>query len=160
MSLEAAIEKLTASLDRNSAATEKSTDLMESAMNAAKAAAKGGTKVGTALATPDTSEPATTPATAPKKTAGRPTKPKAVTQDDLRTAAGNYLRSGPGGAKKEPERKENLRAMAQHFGVEQVTKSDPSNWTEAMGYLKQLQDGETPSFMNEEAAEEEGESPI
>lgn len=150
MSLEDRIAALTSVTEALAATMAKNNELLSS-----------GLKMGAeARASAAPSSAASTKAAEPTemKGKGRPpgskNKPKAPTADEVRTRFGNYLNEGPGDR---AERVENLQAINAHFGISgRLSEGDPSIFPEALGYLDQLEKGETPDFMNEEAAAEEG----
>jgi hypothetical protein len=128
MSLEDKLEKMTAALDRNSAA-------MEAMMKAAggKAPAK-----------------ADAPAAAPAK-GDKPKGKKAPTEEELRAQYGEYLKA------KDKDEREKRKAVvgkvAEHLGVAKVTEGTDEQRTESMAIVKKLLAGETPDFL--EADEDE-----
>ena len=124
---------LEAALDRNTAAIEKQTALMEK-LASGKAAT-------------------TAAAVTPAKTQAKPAAAKAPTIDDLRSAAGTYL--GVTDPAEREARKANVKSMIDHFGVGKVTEIPADNIAEAIGYFKTLTEGGTPDFMNESAAEDD-----
>ncbi len=142
MALEDKMDALTKALDRNSSALEA-------------ILAKGPPKAdaGTGAAAGATAGAAGTTST---KAAGKgSTKaPKAPTEEDLRNAFGGYL-SVKDKAERET-RKANVTAIIEHFGVSKATEIPQENWAEAIGYVKTFEKGETPNFMNEEGAGDEG----
>lgn len=139
MSLEALLTRLADSLDRNSAAMEA---LNKKAGGSAPAAAD---KPATA------SKPAANKPAAGKASGG---KAKALTVDDIAEAFGGYLKGGDADAR--AEAKDNVKAILNHFGVERASHIDPSDFAEAMKFLKQFQAGETPDFMNDGGDEDGG----
>lgn len=121
MSLEAAIEKLTAAVEANTAAI------------------KGG------KASPASAADKAIEAEA-KRAAG--TKPaartKKVTLDTIKERFGGYL-----GIEDKAERKERIghvQAIVDHFGVAKASDLEEGDWAEALAFLKQYEDGETPDF--------------
>ncbi len=122
------IEKLTAALEANTAAINKMIE-----MSGGKAAA--GTK---AADKPAADKPA---AAKPKAAAG---KKKKTSGDDVAAAFGAYL--GIKDADERAERKENVKAIVEYFGAKKATEIDPDRFDEALGYLQQYIDGETPDF--------------
>ena len=133
MPLEESLDALTTALNRNS-------DILE----------RGLKKAGAAPAAAAPAKPG------PKPAAGRkPAAAKVPTEDDIRTAFGGYL-----AVKDKTElsaRKENVRAILNHFGVSYASEIPEESRGEALGYVTQLEAGETPDFMNE-PGEESGES--
>ena len=114
------IEKLTAALEANTAAINKMIE-----MSGGKPAA--GAKASTA-------------AKAGAKAGGK----KKTTVDDIAAAFGGYL-----GIKDKDERevrKANVKAIVDYFGVAKATELDADNYDEALRYLQQYIDGETPAF--------------
>ena len=64
--------------------------------------------------------------------------------DDIAAAFGGYL-----GIKDKDERevrKANVKAIVDYFGVAKATELDADNYDEALRYLQQYIDGETPDF--------------
>lgn len=143
MSLEAAIEKLTEAVIANTA-------LLQAAID--RAAVNGATKPVPA-ATVAPSEPAVNPAAAEKRKPGRPPKSKVPSEDDIRTAFGGYLSTK--NLTLRDERKVEVRAILQHFGVDKAGEIPAEQRAEALGYIEKLTAGEKPDFMNEDAVEDE-----
>lgn len=117
------IEKLTAALEANTAAINKMIE-----MSGGKPAA--GAKASTAAK--------------PKASGGAKGGGKKTTVDDLAAAFGGYL-----GIKDKDERevrKANVKAIVDYFGVAKATELDADNYDEALRYLQQYIDGETPDF--------------
>ena len=128
MSIEKALADLTAAVEKNSS-------LLAAMMKNAPATA--GTKAAGA----------TTAATKPA--GGKPApKKKTPTEEDIRNAFGGYM-SGAKDKAERAERKENVAAIIAHFGVERATDIPEESRAEALGYIKQFEEGETPDFMNE-----------
>ena len=126
------IEKLTAALEANTAAINKMIE-----MSGGKPAA--GAKASTA-AKEDKTESKPAGAKAGAKAGGK----KKTTVDDIAAAFGGYL-----GIKDKDERevrKANVKAIVDYFGVAKATELDPGNFDEALRYLQQYIDGETPDF--------------
>lgn len=129
------IEKLTAALEANTAAINKMIE-----MSGGKPAA--GAKASTAAKEDKTeSKPA---ADKPKASGGAKGGGKKTTVDDIAAAFGGYL-----GIKDKDERevrKANVKAIVDYFGVAKATELDADNYDEALRYLQQYIDGETPDF--------------
>ena len=124
------IEKLTAAIEANTAVQEK-----------VLAALKGGAKPasGSAKAEPEAK------AEAKAKPAGKASGGKKKTSvEDIAKAFGEYL--GIKDKDEREERKANVKAIVDYFGVAKATEIDPDNFDEALGYLQQYIDGETPDF--------------
>lgn len=122
-----AMEKLTAALEANTAAINKMIS-----MSGGKPAAAG--------AKTEAKEEA-----APKKAAGaKAGGKKKTTVDDVAAAFGAYL--GIKDADERAERKANVKAIVDYFGAAKATEIDPDNFDEALRYLQQYIDGETPDF--------------
>lgn len=88
------------------------------------------------------------------KAGGKPAaaKAKKVTLDTIKERFGGYL-----GIEDKAERKAriaNVQAIVDHFGVSKASELEEENWAEALGYLKQFEDGETPDFMDEGGGED------
>ena len=122
-----AMEKLTAALEANTAIQEKML-----------AALKGG---GGAKAAAADKPAADKPAAAKPKAAGGKKK---TSVDDVAAAFGAYL--GIKDADERAERKANVKAIVDYFGAAKATEIDPDNFDEALKYLQQYIDGETPDF--------------
>lgn len=135
-----AMEKLTAALEANTAIQEKML-----------AALKGGGSAKAAAADkPAAEKPAADkPAAAKPKAAGGKKK---TGVDDVAAAFGAYL--GIKDADERAERKANVKAIVDYFGAAKATEIDPDNFDEALKYLQQYIDGETPDF--DGGGEEEG----
>lgn len=136
---EGSIEKLTAALEANTAAINKMIE-----MSGGKPAS-GGAKASTAKA--ESAKPAGKAAGA-KASGGK----KKTTVDDIAEAFGGYL--GVKDKAEREERKANVKAIVDYFGVAKATELDPENYDEALRYLQQYIDGETPEF--DGAGDDEG----
>lgn len=86
-------------------------------------------------------------AAAGKPAGGKPAGAKKVTLDTIKERFGAFL--GIEDKKKRAKRIEQVGAMMEHFGVERATLLEEEQWKEALGYLDQLEAGETPDYMNE-----------
>ena len=140
---EGAMERLTAALEANTAAMNKMIE-----MSGGKAAPAGKAA---------SSKPAEKPA-AGKGKAASGGKKKKTTVDDIAKAFGGYL-----SVKDKDERAEraaNVKAIVEYFGVAKATEIDEGDFDEALKYLQQYIDGETPEFDGgeEDGGEEEEES--
>ncbi len=91
------------------------------------------------------SKPTAAEAPAEKRGPGRPPKtPKKTTVEDIAAAFGAYL-----GTKDKAERetrKANVKAIVDYFGAAKATEIPEDSFDEALGYLKQYENGETPGF--------------
>lgn len=134
------IEKLTAALEANTAAINKMIE-----MSGGKAAASG-TKAAESKASTGTKASGT------KATGAKAGTKKKTTVDDIAEAFGGYL--GVKDKAEREERKANVKAIVDYFGVAKATELDPENFDEALGYLQQYIDGETPEF--DGAGDDEG----
>lgn len=123
-----AMEKLTTALEANTAAINK---MIEMSGGKASAGAKA------AAAEKPTAEK---PAAAKKAAGGK----KKTSVDDVAAAFGAYL--GIKDADERAERKANVKAIVDYFGAAKATEIDPDNFDEALKYLQQYIDGETPDF--------------
>lgn len=121
------IEKLTAALEANTAIQEK----VLAALQGGKAASA---KTETKAAPKTESKPAGTKAGGKKKTS----------VEDVAEAFGGYL--GVKDKAEREERKANVKSIVEYFGVNKATEIDPDSFDEALGYLQQYIDGETPEF--------------
>lgn len=125
MSLEAAIEKLTAAVEANTAAIKGGGGKASSASAADKAIEAEAKRAAS-------SKPATRAAS------------KKVTLDTIKERFGGYL-----GIEDKAERKERIghvQSIVDHFGVAKASELEEENWAEALAFLKQYEDGETPDF--------------
>lgn len=138
MSLEKALAENTAALTLQTAAIKAQMELL-----AKLAGSKAGAATTTAT-TAATTKPATTKAAA---------APKAKTMDDVRTLAGKFL--GVTDPTERAANKESMKALIAHFGVDRATAISEEQIPEMCGHLETLIKGETPDFMNEEAAAED-----
>lgn len=123
MSLEAAIEKLTAAVEANTAALKA-----------------GGGKVTAGTAADKAIEAEAKRAAGAKK----PAAAKKVTLDTIKERFGGYL-----GIEDKAERKVRIghvQTIVDHFGVGKASELEEENWAEALAFLKQYEDGETPDF--------------
>jgi len=128
MSLEAAIAKLTAAVEANTAALE----------------AGGGGEA------PAKKAPAKKPAAGAKKA---PAKKKEPTADDIAAAFGEYLKTGD--ADERAEAKGNVKAIIEHMETDRITNLDPEQYADALAYLKAFKDGDDP-FAEEGGEDEDG----
>jgi hypothetical protein len=124
------IEKLTAAIEANTAVQEK-----------VLAALKGGASAGGAKASAAKEDK---PADKPKASGAKGGGKKKTTVDDIAAAFGGYL--GIKDKDEREERKANVKAIVDYFGVAKATEIDPDNFDEALKYLQQYIDGETPDF--------------
>ena len=135
-----AMEKLTAALEANTAIQEKMLAALKGGGGAKAAAADK-----PAAEKPEADKPA---AAKPKAAGGK----KKTGVDDVAAAFGAYL--GIKDADERAERKANVKAIVDYFGAAKATEIDPDNFDEALKYLQQYIDGETPEF--DGGGEEEG----
>lgn len=160
MGIEELLTGLATALNRNS-------DLLERVLaHGAKAAAPenvvGSTKPNSDNVTSPKTEKtpnADTPA-APKGAAKKAaTKaPKGPDEAALRAAFGGYLSVEDKGERE--RRRLNVKGILDHFGAGKATEIPQENWADAIAYVEQFANGETPNFMAEgdEGGEEEDES--
>ena len=134
MSLEDAIAKLTASVDKQNGLLEK---MMAAAPKTAAAAGAG--------------KPADKPADKPAA-AGKPagkttttTKKGETTAEDAAAAVTNFLKVPDPDLKE--ERKAQVKQIIDHYGAARFTTIDPANFDEAIAMLKTFADGETPEAL-------------
>ena len=126
------IEALTAALESNTAIQTKVLAALQGKAGgaAAGAGAASGKPAGAAAGKPAGGKPA----------GGK----KKTTVEDIAAAFGGYL-----GIKDKDERevrKANVKAIVDYFGVAKATELDADNYDEALRYLQQYIDGETPDF--------------
>lgn len=95
-------------------------------------------------------------AEAPKAKPGPKPKPKGATVETIAEAFGSYL-STKDKAEREV-RKTNVKAILDYFTVGRATDIPADNYEEALRYLQQYVDGETPDFDSSGGGEEDGES--
>lgn len=136
-----AIEALTAALEANTAIQTK----VLAALTSKGGAAASGTKA----ATDEKTKPA---GDKPKAAGGK----KKTTVEDIAAAFGGYL-----GIKDKDERevrKANVKAIVDYFGAAKATEIPAESYDEALGYLQQYIDGETPEFAG--GGEDEGEGDL
>ena len=137
MSLEAAIEKLTAAVEANTAALKA-----------------GGGKVTAATAADKAIEAEAKRAAGAKK----PAAAKKVTLDTIKERFGGYL-----GIEDKAERKQriaNVQAIVDHFGVSKASELEEENWAEALAFLKQYEDGEEPDFGGDDDGDDDGDGAL
>ena len=118
-------------LNKNTAAVERHNELLE------KMLAKGGSAPAA-----KTEEKAEKPA-ASTKAKPAATKKK-TTVDDVAAAFGKYLKTGD--TEQREEAKANVKAIVDYFGAAKATAIPEESWDEALGYLAQYEAGETPEF--------------
>lgn len=131
MSLEAAIDKLTAAVEANTAALTGGKVSSADKAIAAEAARAAGAKTTT------TKKPTT----------------KKVTLDTIKERFGGYL-----GVEDKAERKQriaNVTAIVEHFGVAKASELEEENWAEALAFLKTYEDGEEPDFGGDDGGDDE-----
>ena len=126
MAIEDKIDALIAALDRNTAA------------HGGKASTAAGKAADAAIEKEATRAAA---ATAKKTAASK------LTLDGVKEKFLAYL--GTEDKKEKAKRATQIKAITDHFGVGKIGEIDEENWKEALGYLKAFEDGETPSFMEE-----------
>jgi hypothetical protein len=117
------MERLTAALEANTAAIEKMIEMSGGKTTASKPA--GGKATGS-------------------KPTGKPAGKKKTTVDDIAEAFGAYL--GVKDADERKERKANVKAIIDHYGVAKATEIDESDFDEALVFLQNYVDGEEPDF--------------
>lgn len=130
------IEKLTAAIEANTAIQEQVLAALKSGGKAADAKPAGGAASGASAGAGKAGGAAAGKAAGGGK--------KKTTVDDIAAAFGGYL-----GIKDKDERevrKVNVKAIVDYFGVDKATNLDPANYDEALRYLQQYIDGETPEF--------------
>ena len=133
MSLEAAIAKLTAAVEANTAALE----------GGASAPADKGT--------------AKKPAAGAKKApAKKPATKKGPTADDIAEQFGSYMKEGD--ADERAQAKANVRAIIEAMETDRLTNLDPEQFGQALEYLEAFKAGEDP--FEEEGGEEEGDDDL
>lgn len=128
-----AMEKLTAALEANTAAMLKMIE-----MSGGKTS--GGSSSGASSSAKGSSG---------KGSAG---KKKETSVDDVAKAFSDYLAVKDNDERS--KRKDNVKAIVDYFGAKRATEIDPSNFDEALGYLQQYIDGETPEFAGAEGDED------
>ena len=129
------IEALTAAIEANTEIQKKVLAALSSGKPAAAAAA---------------GKPAAGAAAAKPKAAGK----KKTTVEDVAAAFSGYL-----GIKDKDERevrKANVKAIVDYFGAAKATEIAEESFDEALGYLQQYIDGETPEFAGGDEGDDEG----
>lgn len=136
-------------LNKNTAAVERHNELLE------KMLAKGGSAPAA-----KTEEKAEKPAasTKAKPAASTKAKPaatkKKTTVDDVAAAFGKYLKTGD--TEQREEAKANVKAIVDYFGAAKATAIPEADWPEALRYLAQYEAGETPEFDGGPDGDEDG----
>ena len=143
MSLEEALNKNTAAVERHNELLEKVLASGGKAPAEEKAAAKPAAKAAAKPAAKAAAKPAAKAAA----------KPKATTVDDIAAAFGKYLKTGD--TEEREAAKVNVKAIVDYFGAAKATAIDPENFDEALGYLAQFEAGEEVEF--DGGPDEEGE---
>jgi hypothetical protein len=93
---------------------------------------------------------------AAKKNADKPkgtTTKKAATLEDVTKAFSDYLSAADDDEDELATRRENVKAINNHFGVSKLRELDPANFAEALKHLKAFVDGGKPEFMSEDGGE-------
>lgn len=129
MSIEDAIAANTKAVEANTAALTK---LMSMGGAKAGSTTSGGEK--------PADKPAGKPATTSKTT-------KAPTLDTVTEKVTAFLKTGDKETRE--TRKGQVGQIVAHYGVERFTAIPAENWAEALGYLKDFEDGTVPSFIDE-----------
>lgn len=124
-------------LNANTAALKAHTALLEKGI-----AAASGAKAGAAPAA--AGKPA---AAAGKPAAAKPAAPKAPTLEKVTEAVTAFLKTGD--KETRDTRKGQVGLIIEHFSAARFTEIDPANWAEALGYLKDFEEGRTPAFIDE-----------
>lgn len=142
MSLEEAIRENTEAVKAHTVALNKFM-----AAGATKAAGAAGTTASKPADKP-ADKPASKPATASKTT-------KALTLESVTERVTTFLKTGD--KEQRDERKGQVGQIVEYFGVERFTAIPAEKWPEALGYLKDFEDGTIPSFIDEgSGGEDEG----
>lgn len=128
-------------LNKNTAAVERHNELLE------KMLAKGGSAPAA-----KTEEKVEKPAASTK--AKPATTKKKTTVDDVAAAFGKYLKTGD--TEQREEAKANVKAIVDYFGAAKATAIPEESWDEALGYLAQYEAGETPEFDGGPDGDEDG----
>ena len=128
-------------LNKNTAAVERHNELLE------KMLAKGG-----AAPAAKTEEKPEKPAASTK--AKPATTKKKTTVDDVAAAFGKYLKTGD--TEQREEAMANVKAIVDYFGAAKATAIPEESWDEALGYLAQYEAGETPEFDGGPEGDEDG----
>ena len=127
-------------LNKNTAAVERHNELLE------KMLAKGGSAPAAKTEEKVEKPAASTKAKPAASTKAKPadTKKKKTTVDDVAAAFGKYLKTGD--TEQREEAKSNVKAIVDYFGAAKATAIPEESWDEALGYLAQYEAGETPEF--------------
>jgi hypothetical protein len=146
MSLEEALRENTEAVKAHTAALNKF--MAAGASKAAGVAGTSTTKAADKPADKPADRPAAKPATAAKTT-------KAPTLDSVAERVTTFLKTGD--KEQRDERKGQIGQINEYFGVERFTAIPAEKWPEALGYLKDFEEGTVPSFIDEgEGGDEEG----
>lgn len=128
MALEDEIKALTAAIKEQTARLE--------------AIASTGGKTATAADKPAAGKPAAGKPAAAKPKA--PAKPKGTSPEDFVKRFGQFLQAGD--ADDRENAKVCVKAIVDYFGSAKVSEISADNYEEALGYLTQYENGETPDF--------------
>lgn len=134
MSLEEALNKNTAAVERHNELLEK---MLASGGKAAPAKSETASK-------PAASSKAKPAASKAKPAAKKPAAKAKTTVDDVAAAFGKYLKTGD--SEQREEAKANVKSIVDYFGAAKATAIPEESWDEALGYLAQYEAGETPEF--------------
>lgn len=140
MSIEAALKELTEAVKENTAVQAGILQTIKKGSGAAAPAADKADKPAAA-------------AKATKPAAAKATKPAAITIDKLRKVFTDFL--GVPDKALRAERRDQVAAICEHFGVDRATAIEEENWAEAIKAVKAYESGGTPDFVD--AAEDEAE---
>ena len=133
-------------LNKNTAMMAKHNELLEKML-------AGGDKPAGKPADKPAGKPAATPAKTPPKTTTSKTKGD-PTVEDVTERVTAFLKTGDKDTR--DERKAQVKTIIDHYGADRFTTLDPSNFTEALGFLKQYEDGEMPDFGNDDGSDNDG----
>ena len=134
-------------LNKNTAAVERHNELLE------KMLAKGGSAPA-AKTEEKVEKPAASTKAKPTAAKAKPAAKK-ITVDDVAAAFGKYLKTGD--TEQREEAKANVKAIVDYFGAAKATAIPEADWPEALRYLAQYEAGETPEFDGGEGDEDGGE---
>lgn len=133
-------------LNKNTAAVEAHNALLE------KMLAAGGSKPAAGAAGKPAEKPATKPAEKPKTTT---TKSKGEPTLELVTEKITaFLKTGD--AETRALHKDQAALIMQHYDVSRFTQIPSEHWTDALGYLKDFEEGNTPGFIDENGGGDDG----
>lgn len=141
-------------LNKNTAAVERHNELLEKMLASGGKAAPAKSEAAEKPAASTKAKPAAS--TKAKPAAKKPAAKAKTTVDDVAAAFGKYLKTGD--SEQREEAKANVKSIVDYFGAAKATAIPEESWDEALGYLAQYEAGETPEFDGGSEDEDEDES--